>query len=939
MDEALDTFLERNTITTRLVADRLSVFLSDEEKSDYNWALRELCTHIVHANPLNISSAQHSIFYTLIREFAAPFESPRPSQYIIVINGGAKFIEISYLAGLAIVLKALSDPRIHTRLQSVNDLPRCLILPFLKRSGFRTYLMRKIFASVEDSLDVMQLYKEAVIGAATMESLLSMQKAAINAGNYETPINESHQYGSVQIEELEDQRSMAEIVLEQYDDDGEGEELHPPILVPNSKPLPPLQKFVLLPLRRSNQHRRVGFGSIPQLHMLCTIYSYLRPAIDNVMLAMDMSHARERTLCSLEFLFSALHTHITESLDNQSSGSRALRELYSDCALDPLFSRVDEIGQEIIKLGRGHSNSLMLRMHYETHSSFASEFYAEMEKKFPEFSYTAKSNPDQVLERRWLPVQCSAAPVSLLIARLTANGSLLTPMIQLKSFLHRERRTEYLAYELPIATTRVSLELALITVRKRYAPMFPVLFTQRHMTLVSRQIVYLVARPEYVEMVKLLMLLESLADRNAMQSNNFYTSVFIKALVVARPNTLLHDVASYCVTHALAILLGGKRGHSQMAQPGDDNYALYRYLPQLLQLFPNVEDTKHRKAILGFLFPKRRSQKLSGSSMSMLLDRGVEAFPEEPHLQKELTSLCKKTFENGIWNYEDCVLKGRRKATAWVTIYDCVLSGRHTLTQEECYYLLVDLGIERQPKMFRRPTRRIVDVNKSGAEPTQRLYSAQSLRDENQERLRRIIQSKPLFEADTVNLSTERLATDSAKQFARTEFAFPRVFNTVPNCYRQLAESLMRAEQLAFCYPGQYISIPGHSVLNSQHVNEHQFDFQLLLDEQDEVFFEECLFLYDNPKEWTQAPAPDSDLLCSSPMNTVIDCGQLLELALLYNEDWIPGQLTKGSVYAGGHYTTLVRDVQRRTETIPEAEYDDREGEGEQNMEAVQQSA
>lgn len=906
MDEALDTFLRKDTTVTRQVAAHISIFLSNEEKDDDDWALRELCSHILYANPLHISSAQHSIFYNLIRQHSTGFEAPLPPQYSIIVNGGAKIIEISYLAGLAVVLRTLVDPKIHTRLQSVNDIPRSLVLPFLKRTGFRRYLMERIFASVEDSLDAMQLYKDAVIGAATMEHLITMQNTAVNAGNYETPVNEPCQYDRDHLEKHNDNMEL----------DGAGpdqrsmEEAHSDVMQGTT----PSGPIVLLPLRKFMQSRRVGICSMSQLHLLCTAYSYLRGELESTLKtieAMPPPSPRVRAMCSVEFLFSALHTHITESIDNQSSNSVAMRELYSDPHMSVLLSKIDEIGQHLLGVMRGQSPSLMLSMHYETQSAFSDSFYQEMESHFPELCYTATTHPERPVGRRWVPVSCTAMPISLLVAILTANGSLLTPMLQLKSFLHGKHRTEYLAYELPQATTRVSLEVAFISIRRRYAEFFPRLFEHRHVTLVSQQVVYLVAKPDYIEPVKLLMLLEALADRGAMQTYNFYTNVFLKALVVAKPDSVLSEIALYCIVNAFALLIGGKRARTQLLQPGEEGYTIYQYLPQVLGMLPNMEEEAQRKAVLGFLCIKRRTQSASAQAMQILLGRDVEAFPENSQLQTELNAMSKKMIDDGVSTFSARVLNGRRKAPIWLGIYEAILSGKHTLSSSECFLILCGLGCEKPPKIFRKPERRTMDgTYKIG--PAQMLLNAQDLRDGNHERLKSIVQNSPLFEDSTGLLNPQRLAKDSNKQFSRTEFAFPRVFHKLPECHTSLANALLKVEQMAFCYPGHYVEIPRFSVLAEQHVEEHQFEYQLSLDDHLEVYFEACLFLCDNPAKWTQAPLPKSDLLLSSPIQTVIDCGQLLELALLYNEDWSQGDVTRGTPYAGGRYTKLIQDVQER---------------------------
>ena len=145
MDQALDDFTAREDPVTPAIIQRLETYLSEPEREE-DWVVRELCMHILHTSPLSVSSAQHSVFYSLLRGFAINFPAPRPSEFIFVIDGGAKIIEVSYLAALVSILRTLIDPRIHTRLQSVNDIPRSLMLLFLKREGMRQYLMKHIFA-------------------------------------------------------------------------------------------------------------------------------------------------------------------------------------------------------------------------------------------------------------------------------------------------------------------------------------------------------------------------------------------------------------------------------------------------------------------------------------------------------------------------------------------------------------------------------------------------------------------------------------------------------------------------------------------------------------------------------------------------------------------------------------------------------------------------
>lgn len=915
MEQALDDFTARQDPFSSGIIERLNIYLSEDEMED-DWVLRELATHIMHCSPLSVSSAQHSVFYSLVRGFAVNFVAPNPTEFMFIVDGGAKVIEVSYLAGLIVVLRTLIDPRIHTRLQSVNDLPRNIMLLFLKRNGMREYLMKNIFASVEDQLDVMQLYKEAVIGAATMESLAAMHQAAVSMGNCETPINEPQYYRG------HNGRSIAF----SGDRDDDNEDSLPDEDALNERPL-------VLPLRRPINTYRVGIGSKTQLQLLCTIYTYLRPELANVMHELaQSSNTRALALCNLEFLFGALYTSITETLDNQSSGSRALRELYGDEGLRPLMNRIDEIGAEIVRLMRGESQSLVLRLKHENHTEFVNHFYAEMENTFPEFvlgqrtpSASPTANPDQGLlsrPRRWIPVSCCSMPISLLIAKLTADGSLFTPMLRLKSFFNGRHRSDFLAYELPAGTTRVSLELSLMCIKKRYMSAFPQLFTHAHYIVVSRHVVYLIAEPETIECMKLLMLLEALPDRPAIHTFNFYTNVFVKALAVARPDTLLKDLSMFCIVHAMTVMLGGRRALGLLAVPGEPAYALYQLLPRLMKSFPNMEDPAQRKAVLGFLCIKRRIQKLNATVLEMLVERETDPFPTDSDLQREIHRLGIKnqTLQDGIVpdttatgrRYKDCVLTGRCKVPLWFSIYECILSDRHTLQDEECYVLLCALGCEKIPKTFRRPDRSGIDPDEPISLPLQ-LHSAKTLRKENTARRYNILQASPLFREAEDLIGDVQLNRDSDRQFSRTEHAFPRTFREIADGYQELAAGLLKLEQLAFCYPERRREIANLPVLSHHHLVRHEFDFQLSLDDQLSITFEECLFLCDNPSKWVQSALPDSDLLFASPMETVVDCAQLLEFALLYNEDWVPGRLSENTRFANGHYSELVRLVQKRT--------------------------
>lgn len=908
MEQALDDFTARQDPVTSGILERLGIYLSEEERED-DWVLRELATHIMHSSPLHISSAQHSVFYSLMRGFAANFVAPHPVEFLFIIDNKNK-IELSYLAGLIVILRTLIDPRIHSRLQSVNDLPRNVMLLFLKRSGMQKYLMKNIFASVEDQLDVMQLYKEAVIGATTMENLASMHQAAISMGNCETPVNEPQYYRG------QNGRSFAFTGDEEEDSDAP---------MPDSGHERPL----ILPLREPIETYRVGIGSKKQLQLICTIYTYLRPELANLMHEMaQKENTRALALCNLEFLFGLLYTHITETLDNQSSCSYALRELYTDEGLRPLLSRVDEIGAEIVRLMRGESQSLVLRLRYEAHLDFVNQFYAEMESTFPEFvlcteapSPSPPPHPAQGVinqSRRWIPVACCSMPISLLIAKLTAEGSLFTPLLRLKSFLSGRHRSNFLAYELPVGTTRASLELSLLCIKRHYMAAFPQLFTRAHYVVVSRHVVYLIAEPETVECMKLLMLLEALPDRSAIQTIDFYTNVFVKALAVARPGTMLKDLSLFCIVHAMAVMLGNRRTLGLLATPDDPAYSLYQLLPRLMTLFPNMEDVAQRKAVLGFLCIKRRSQKLNGTILEMLVERETDPFPADAELQADIRRLGAKNQTpqaDGMptasgQRYKDCLITGRCKVPLWFSIYECILSDRHTLQDEECYVLLCALGCEKIPKTFRKPDRSGLDLEPVSLPP--QLHSAKTLRKENAARRQIISQNSPLFREVGDLISDTTLDRDSDRQFSRTEHAFPRTFHEVAHGYQELAANLLKMEQLAYCYPEHRREITDLPVLSPYYLIRHEFDFQLSLDDQLKITYEECLFLCDNPSKWVRSALPKSDLLFSSPMETVVDCGQLLEFALLYNEDWVPGKLSANTRFANGHYSELVRSVQKR---------------------------
>lgn len=922
MDEALEDFTSRESGNGNAIAiiDALHAYFYKSEITE-DWVMRELCMHIMHTNPLYISSAKHSIFYSLVRTFASNFGTVNPPQYNIVIDGGVRIIEMSYLAGITVILRTLVDYRIHTRLQSVQDIPRPIVLLFLKRSGLRNYLMKKIFASVEDELELDQLYRESVIGNSALLQMQNLQRTAASYGNCETPINEPKQY-----------RKRGLLARSLAEDEEEEEEPQDKMEVDGEHASNPDQGVceILLPLRKAVSGFRVGIGTPNQLRLICTIYTYLRPALDNLLHEVAEKNVRVRQLCNLEFLFSVLYTSITECMDNQSSGSNALRELYSSEELQPLMTRMDEISLEIVNLMNYESDSLTLRLHHERHEQFAETFYEELESTFPEFvlpgrvEARAKATdegeedvaPKRSVPRRWIPVDCVTMPISMLMARLTADGSILTPMLRLKSFLSGRKRTHYLAYQLPKGTTRASLDLSLICIKERYVGMFPKLFESAHFVLVSRHTVYLVAKPEKMECLKMLMLVEALPDRPSIITYDYYTNVFLKASAVARPGTLLKQISWHCLLVSIAFMIGGKPAVSQLAHPDEPIYRLYEFLPELTQMLPNMGDEVQRKAMLGFLLLKRRNQRMTKVAFEILVERNPDPFPTQPELQAEIDRLARKNFvrsEDGRRSYKPCVLSGRCKVPLWISIYECIVTKNTTLSEHDSFALLCELGIEKCRNTFKKPFRNEMDVE-GVVSPPLPLHTARTLYKDNIEMLEKIKNDTVLFRETDEMISAERLEFESKKQFAFTEFAFPRVFREVSVQHRQLAETVLRLEQLAFCYPEQRGHTANVSVFANRHLKNYEYEYQLSLDDQKSITFEDCLFLCDNPSKWVQSTQENSDLLFASPMETVVDCSQLLELVLLYNEDWIRGDVSAGTRFAKGRYSEMIRLIQARQE-------------------------
>lgn len=936
MDDAVESLLSRERPLAQHCLSSLTEYFTSAENSN-DWVLREFLHHLLHLSPLQVHTADHSVFYSLLVETHNTLMQMRQQQqqqpqqnrtqqlelpqFCFNVSGGSRQLYASYSTALLCILKALTDRRLHSRMQSVSELPRLVMLPLLRRNGLRRYLMNRIFLSVEDQLDPMQLYREAAIGLNTMERLTAMNEANRKAGNYETPVNEPNYYNGAG----QGETAPLEYCTAPNPEQG----------VAGDVPAP----LILLPLRRPILEYRPSFASKQQLHLLCAVFSILGSTLEEALAPLE-AELRD-AVGRFSFIFSLLDLTICESLDNQSSGSPAMRDIYGSPEFQPLLVKLDALASDCRSLIRGECQSIVLRLSFEKHTAFINQFYEELRDNYMElFPGQVFTDPKAARPRQWMPVRTETFTVPVLLARLSSESNLLRPLLRLKSFLKdRPQRNRYAAYELPAGSMLVNLELSIVCIRQRYASRFPKLFESfQWCSLVGGQTLYLVALPELLECVKLLILLESFPTRSSLQLRDYHSNIFMKAFCGARVESPLYSVALYCMASALAFMLGGRRAQSQVAEPADSHFTLYRFLPKMLQLCStsaNLSESlgtpAEQCALLGFLCLGRRNQLLKASVLDMILDRGIDALPEDPVLSRELNALRNKRAGANVASTKDYTLPGRCKLPLFIGLYDAILNGRVLLDLNETRTVLFALGFSKLPSKIRlAPARPETALTEPEVEALfgimfQRealpLLGVEDFIVKNETIMRGLLKNS-LFH--TASPTAKWLAQESQRCFASLEAALPRTLRETSPEHEQLCLAMMGAEHRIFgggvmktrlrqtlCPAADLEKL---SVLYMNNSQTGPLQQQLPVDERFDVQFEECFFLCDNPDRWSTGTLPGSDLLTDTPaQSTVIDCAQLTELALQYNEDWPAcSALTRGSPFEN-HYSKLVRQVHLRT--------------------------
>lgn len=874
MDSAVRIFLERRDVLSQRLIAAITKHLDPVERND-DWVAYSLCHDLLSLSPLEINTAQHACFWRIMESIYSQLHlefgidmSHDQGRFFIQLNENERTISVSYRQALWLLLRTLVDPRLSEQLRSVHEMPRRLSIIFLKYKGLRRFIVTQLWRNVEDSFNVQDLVHSRQISQKTMDELMAMQTDIFDSGYYETPEHETF-------------------------------ERPEPSDCPASQRRPALPSRLAGPLSSLTEAQ---FCTPSQLHLLCTIYRYLRVKLDHLLNQNTVPADFFRS----EFLFSMLHTTLQQTFDNRSAYLPAVSRFYNCEQFEEFGRSIDEVANDVAILLRGQvSPAPELAACRESTAQLAEQLHAVLCSSYP-----LLAGSPQTTSLRFAFVSCVEIPLVLLISLMEAQYCIFDDMLKLKQHLCTRDRNVLSAYLLDPRCGLLQVEQTLALFRGRVSAE-PVYQLENVFVLRTLSRTVLVAEPEMLARLRLLLLLEALPDLGPVCSGDFTLNVFLRVMSSTQIGGKLHITAVHCLASGLAYLIGGRPLRQLIGDVTQTEvYRLYCALPEVLQVIGDVGQTEARSALAAFLGLK--ACRLSVSSEAVrTVEQNRDAFIQDPSFAtgflnkhnsaQKLKHRCLAN-EEAVFQLEDDS-ESSQSSSEWNTFklgsqyrslasfYTAIMSAR-TLMIEESFAALL-FGLRPLKTKLNRVRRRLAsnpdDAPLTGLRPTDNLsrlvrFNESLLSDANSKNLNCV--------QVNMNVATRRQLSNRRTVGTRLTYSLPdpAVLKKFLQIELNSRGGLENAEEV--------FSL-------DRFVRDDRFAWKLRIDGLAGLDFEDSIAMA-CPAVGAFTGPPDT--LLGTPIQNVLNVDVVGELALTYHQEWQTGRLLNNTAFAGC-YSNYMRAV------------------------------
>ena len=859
MDSAVKSLLSRKDDLSTHLLRRLAGFLGAKEFAD-DWVIYNLCSDLLSLSPFEISTAQHGSFWRIFESVHLSiggdwgFDASGHGRWVVTVNRGEHSFVCSYKHALWLTLRTLMDPRLGQQLRSVSEIPHRLMIIFLKHEGLRRFVVTKLWTNVEDSVDVSRLFHSREIGHKTMQELLDLQVPVFDSGHFETPLVE---HGQAQ--------------------------LGPPGSCFTS--LPPL------PHRRAIFNHPAVFCSAKQVHLFCIIYKMIRAKLDSLLNNPDLP----QQFFQIEFIFSLIHTTLTQSMDNQSSQLKAVHSFYKRPEFAAYRDKIDELVADIKLHMTGSTPGVELVAYRDETAPLAEAAALQFRTSYPQFDIQ-NSAPISSVNSNWRSIACVELPLALFFSLLESQACLFAPMLEVKAFLHERPRADYAVYQFGDECTLTLLQHTLGLVTSLYKS--AIVDIQRDFFAIRAcSKVFLICTPNTMLTLRLALLLEAMTMLGPVKDHNFVLNVFLTAFYSTELNTNPNRFATYCLASAMALLLGGKALQQLVAPPSDEEaYQIYCTLPSFMQHLSDIWTLKSRDALACFLALKAPVFQIS-RDLVLYIKEDEDVFGQDLRLAYEIERESKDTSkldqDAECFNLPEFIrLSTKTRRMFNKRIYRSLLCEKSTADGLTIQRILEWMSVPVAKQLTRPHTETIPVFFHALAHPCD---TVASLTEYNQ-RLFNEAQSTAAFKTElNIPMVTRR-------QMSTRGHGVHILSRSLP-----CAETLSTFLQLELSCRGGPEGMTELPTLDT-FVTDNRLVAKLNLYHEEGIDFEDSFWLAHAKNAQASVARPYAETLIGTPIQNIVDLDILSELALQYPAEWKAGTLLDGTIY-DGHYSSFMRTV------------------------------
>jgi hypothetical protein len=910
MDAAVEQLCFReNTFFEKLV-NSITEFFTEEEKKD-DALLKWFCFQLLSTeNPLLISPHNHASFWRKLKIIAGQLPSEtQHTEFSIIFGNAEAVLHFSYYYGLVALIRTLVDPELHRQFRVVSELPQVILVAFLQRENLRQLLFKKIFANVEDSVNVHRLYRVGYITSVALQDVLENNYRLTGENCYETPPPEQYHWAVAPPPCMELEGLEKPVFPERR-----------PYCSIFANPLPSLRQRNLL----------AGLYSLLWSNFTTLIPEFVKALEESESFHAEKCRCRGRTF-NIDFLVALAHAFLTQNLDERTLARPASIALFNSPLMAPVLKKIENTVASLRAWMFEMSGGSLMEMHVEQHELWGRNLKHQLRQSFPKSSeqFTLEKGPLELLPEGvietprpgWQVIQVVEWPVQFLLDHMDINFSFMPGSAKLRSFLAGKVRSNFLAYLMERTVSLPHMEETLLLLKNKYKTFFPQLFAS-YVVVNSLGKVFLVAEPLTMNSIRLLLVLETATPVTQPRypvRNEFYGNIFMKHFASVHPSPEAKRLAIYCTVSYLAYLLGGTHLRKLVVSPLDDAaYKIYELLPQLLYHFPTVENPNSHKVICAFVALKHERE-ISSNSIATFL----EATETSQHvIGKIREDLVKALNHKKGESRANLRVRDKFDPCGWA-IYRAVLTEDYVPNMNDRITILESLHLSHtkiQPVKY--PKSRVAYTPQE-PNPTWEVDSETEIHRRNTG-IYNTMKQRDCH--NVVNYTPQQLKALSRRHFAvRCRGAVTGQLAWSEELEKMNAV-ILSAEWYALRYSedANYTRSSVGQLYNNQHRPRSVFlpTVKQPVRRGPVYFFEDVFYVYINLLHWPQKKTYKNGYIHSTGDRAVLDPDIFITMLFQYNTDWEPGKVTKDTAYEleKTEYVQCIRDWQATLKPLKDEE-------------------